>query len=135
MIRVEADRLAETQPGFDAAVLAGGAVVVEQALNPLAADFPIGAVGEDRRVLQGDVHLIVEAVGDPALNLFAGGAAFVHRHMVRVVDVVIGAFGAQGRFEFGRGKRGVGHCGSPGNNPRNIWCLYRPYREQAHSYK
>ncbi|MNQ41288.1 hypothetical protein D3C85_549590 [compost metagenome] len=109
--------------------------MVEQALNPFAADLAVRAVGEDRRVLQGDVHLIVEAVGDPALNLFAGGAAFVHRHMVRVVDVVIGAFGAQGRFEFGRGKRGVGHCGSPGNNPRNIWCLYRPYREQAHSYK
>ncbi|MOA12056.1 hypothetical protein D3C78_1320220 [compost metagenome] len=87
--------------------------MVEQALNPLAADLAVRAVSEDRRVLQGDVHLIVKAVGDPTLDLFAGGPAFVHRHVIGVMDVVVGALGAQGRFEFGGGHRGVGHGGSP----------------------
>lgn len=53
LVRVETDRLAKAQPGFDTAIFAGGAVVVEQALNPLAANFPIGAIGENRRVFQG----------------------------------------------------------------------------------
>ncbi len=53
MVRVEAHGLAQAQPGFDAAVFTGRTVVVEQALNPFAADLAVRAVGEDRRVLQG----------------------------------------------------------------------------------
>ncbi|MNP34007.1 hypothetical protein D3C76_1272740 [compost metagenome] len=119
MVRVETDGLAQAQPGFDTAVFAGGAVMVEQALNPFATDLAVRAIGQDGRVLQGDVHLIVKAVGDPALDLLAGGPAFVHRHVVGVVDVVVGALGAQGGFEFGGGHGGVGHCGSPTNSRRN----------------
>jgi hypothetical protein len=53
LVRIETDRLAQAQPGFDAAIFTRGAVVVEQALNPLATDFAVRAVGEDRGVLQG----------------------------------------------------------------------------------
>ncbi|MCY1432777.1 hypothetical protein D9M71_487850 [compost metagenome] len=113
MLRVEADRLAQAQPGFDAAVFARGAVMVEQALNPLAANFAVRAVGQDRCILHRDVDLVVETVGHPALDLLAACAAFIHRHMVGVMDVVVGALGAQGLFEFGRGQRfGVAHVGS-----------------------
>ncbi len=79
--------------------------MIEQALNPLATDLAIRAVGQNRRVLERNVHLIVETVGDPALNLLAGCTTLVHRHMVRVIDVVIGTLGAQGLFEFGGGQR------------------------------
>ncbi|MCY1398331.1 hypothetical protein D9M71_133600 [compost metagenome] len=134
LVRVEAHGLAQAQPGFDAAVFTGRTVVVQQALNPLAADLAVRAVGQNGRVLQGDVHLIVETVGDPALDLFAGGPAFVHRHVIGVMDVVVGALGAQGRFEFGGGHRGVSHCGSPGNN-QDMCCCCRPHREQARSHR
>ena len=109
MVRVEADSLAQAKPGFDTAVLTGSTIVVEQALDPLATDLAVRAVGQNRGVLQGNVHLIVEAVGDPALDLFAAGTAFVHRHMVRVMDMVEGALGAQGGFEFGGSQRCVSH--------------------------
>jgi hypothetical protein len=49
--------------------------MIEQALNPLAANLAVRTVGEDRGVLERDVDLIVEAVGNPALDLFAGDSA------------------------------------------------------------
>ncbi|MNJ26488.1 hypothetical protein D3C77_209720 [compost metagenome] len=79
--------------------------MVEQALNPLAADFAVRAVGQDRSVLHRDVHLVIEPVGDPALDLLAAGAALIHRYMVGVMDVVVRTLGAQGLLEFGRGHR------------------------------
>ncbi len=83
--------------------------MVEQALDPFATDFTVWAVGQDRRVFQRDIHLIVEAIGDPALDLLTAGAAFVHRHMVGVMDMVEGALGAQGGFELSLAQRCVGH--------------------------
>ena len=61
----------------------------------------IRAVGEDRRILQRDVDLVVEAVGHPALDLLAAGAPFVHGAMERMMNVVQRALGAQRLLEFG----------------------------------
>ncbi len=58
-----------------------------------------GSWRESRRP-SGDVDLIVEAIGDPALDLLAAGAAGVHGLVEGMVDVVVGALGAQGGFEF-----------------------------------
>ena len=66
----------------------GGAVVVEDPLDPLAPDLDLGAVGEDRRVLDRDARLVVEAVRDPALELLAGQLAGVHADVERVEVVV-----------------------------------------------
>ncbi len=107
--------------------------MVEQALDPLATDFPVRAVGQDRGVLERDVHLIVETIRDPALDLLASGTAFIHRHVVGVMDVVIRAFGTQGRFELGGGQ-GVSVISV---SRECLWVLWRqgwPHREQARSH-
>ena len=109
MVWVEADSLPQAQPGFDAAVLTRCAIVVEQTLDPLAANFAVRAVGQDRGIFEWDVDLVVEAVGNPALDLLAAGATFIHRHVIRVMDMVEGAFGPQGGFEFSGGQRRVSH--------------------------
>ena len=70
--RVSPQRLAQAQPGLDAALPVRRAVVVDDAADPAAPDLAVGAVRQDRRVLERDVLLVVEAVGHPAPDL-AGG--------------------------------------------------------------
>ena len=65
--------------------------------------------------------MIVEAIGDPALYLFARGAAFIHRHLIRMVDVVIRALGSQCGFELGFGQWGLGHRVPPENTVCRCW--------------
>jgi len=76
--------------------------VVENALNPLAAGLAIRAVGEDRRIFQWNVDLVVETIGHPTLDLLASGAPLVHGAVERVMDMVQRALGAQRLLEFGR---------------------------------
>src|SRR3989344_2652085 len=90
--------------------------MVEQALNPFATDLAVRAIGQDGRVLQGDVHLIVKAVGNPALDLLAGGPAFVHRHVV------------------GAGDMGVSVIAVLQRTAVEMRRYYRPLREQARSH-
>ena len=80
----------------------GGAVVVEDTLDPLAADLAVGTVGQDRRVLQRDVDLVVETVRHPALDLFATGTALVHRDMERMVDMVVASLSRSARSNSAR---------------------------------
>ena len=80
--------LAEAQPRLDAALAAGRAVVVDDPPDPAAADLEVIAVGQDRRILAGDVLLVVEAVGHPALDLPAAEPAGVHPDVERVLVVV-----------------------------------------------
>ncbi|MNY31959.1 hypothetical protein D3C86_1661460 [compost metagenome] len=89
--------------------------MVENPLQPLPAHVAVRAVGQDGSVFQGDVDLVIEAIGDPALDLLAAGASGVHGLVEGMVDVVVGALGAQGGFEFCRGHRGLGHWGTPGS--------------------
>ena len=97
----QAHRLAQADPGFDAAFAAGGAIVVMNTLHPFAADIPVPAVGEDGGVLHRNIHLIVIPVRHPALDLPAAGAALIHGHVVRMMDVVVTALVAQRLFELG----------------------------------
>ena len=83
------------------------AVVVDDALDPLAPDLDLGAVGQDRRVLQRDALLVVEAVGDPALQLLARELAGVHPLMEGMQVVVARSLGAQAGDEVARSQRGL----------------------------
>jgi hypothetical protein len=74
--------------------------VVENAQHPAAACFAIRAIRQHGRILQRNIDLIIEAIGDPAANLFAGATAAIHLHIERMMDVIRGAFRAQLCFEF-----------------------------------
>ena len=95
----EAHRLAEAQPGFDTAGVIAVAVVVEDALDPFAAHFPVRAVGKHRAILLRNDDLVVIAVGHPALNLLPRRLAGVEHDVEGVVDVVGRALVAQLGFE------------------------------------
>src|SRR3954467_15103816 len=99
----DAERLAEAQPRLGSAAALGRAVVVDDALDPLAPDLDLGAVRQDRGVLQRDALLVVEAVRDPALQLLAPELAGVHAPVERVQIVVARALRAQAGDEL------VGH--------------------------
>src|SRR3954470_2652209 len=88
LLACKAYRLAQAQPGLDAAVAALDAVVVDDALDPAPALLPVGHVGEDRRVLDRNADLVVEAVQHPSLHLLSGAAAAVHGDVEGMVDVV-----------------------------------------------
>jgi hypothetical protein len=68
LLACESDRLAEEEPGPDAALVALRSVVIKDALHPVAADLAVGTVRQDGGVLHRDRRLVVEAVGDPALD-------------------------------------------------------------------
>ena len=91
----DAERLAEPQPGLDAARPGGRAVVVDDAPDPLPPDLDLGAVRQDRRVLQRNAPLVVEPVGHPALKLLAGELSRVHSPVEGVQVVVARPLRAQ----------------------------------------
>ena len=95
LVARHAQRLAEPQPRLDPALPGGRAVMVDDPLDPLAPDLDVGTVREDRRVLERDALLVVEAVRDPALQLFARELTRVHAHMERVEVVVAAPLRAQ----------------------------------------
>ena len=109
LLALKAHGFGQAQPGFDTALLALRTVVVKNALQPFAAGVAIGAVGQDRRILERDVQLVVEAIGHPPLNLLTAGVAGIHRLMKRVVNVVVRALGAQGLLKLGRAHGGLAH--------------------------
>src|SRR3989441_9302538 len=83
-------RLAQTQPRLDAPFLTGTAVVVDDPLNPLLPHLALRAVGEDQRILDRNVDLVVEPVRHPKLERLARQLAAVHP-LVEGMEVVIAA--------------------------------------------
>jgi hypothetical protein len=65
----------------------------------LTPNIPIWAIRENRGVLQWNLDLIVEAIGDPALDGFSIEASLVHREMEGMVDMVVRFHIAKSRFE------------------------------------
>src|SRR5687767_1378298 len=84
-------------------------VVIENALHPAATYVAIGTVGENGRVLDRNVDLIVIAVRDPAANLFRIRLARIQHHVEGVMDVIGAALLTQQRGEFLFAPRGIGH--------------------------
>src|SRR5262245_27196596 len=100
LIASEADRFAQPQPGFDAALTSGHAVMIEDALHPFAAHVAVGAVRHDGGILLRNVDLVVITVCHPGTNLLGCAFAAVHCDVIGVMDMVVRAFGTQLLFEF-----------------------------------
>src|SRR6266403_3146995 len=64
------------------------AVVIENAVNPDSPNFAHGAIGENRRVFDRNILLIIETISDPAAQCFRRKLAFVHGDMERMFVVV-----------------------------------------------
>ncbi len=94
-LAVDAKRLPEAVPRLDAAAAFPVSVMIKDALDPLAADVPFGAVGEDRSILDRDGDLVAVAIGNPALPLLPRELAAVHALVERVEVVVARAVPAQ----------------------------------------
>src|SRR5262245_17157330 len=99
VLALQADGLAETQPGFDAALFTLRAVVIEDALDPLAAVLAVRHVRQDGSILDGNADLVVIAVVDPPPHLLLGALAAVHGDVEGMVDVVAVFLSAQLRLE------------------------------------
>src|SRR5207245_1528253 len=110
---LHAHRFAQTQPRFDAALLARPAVVVDDALDPMLAHFTLGTARQDQGVLDGDADLIIEAVRHPQLQLLARQLAAVHP-LVEGVEAVVAALqhGAQPADQVAHRRRGQLHAHS-----------------------
>src|SRR6516164_3554449 len=91
--------LPKLDPGLDPAFIAAATVMVEDTLDPLAADFAIRAVREHRRVLDWNANLIVVTVRHPAADLGRGGEPVRHALVERMMYVVAIAKGSQAGLE------------------------------------
>ena len=94
LVARDAEGLPQPQPRLDATGALGGAVVVDDALDPFTAMVAVRHVGKNCSVLDRNADLVVEAVVDPALHLFAGAFAAVHGDVKRVMNVIAVTLGA-----------------------------------------
>ncbi|KOV66834.1 hypothetical protein ADL01_25105 [Streptomyces sp. NRRL WC-3618] len=101
--------LAEPQPTLDAALAVTHPVVVLDSARSGAAQRRVVEPGEDQGVLDGDVPLVVEAVGDPGAQLVTRQLPSVHPEVegVPVVVTLLGD-GTQPLGELGSPPRGRG---------------------------
>jgi hypothetical protein len=77
--------------------------VVVDADDPLAARCPVGAVGQDGRILERDVDLVVETVRNPRADFLRRAFASAHAQVERMMNVIARLLRAQPCFElFGR---------------------------------
>src|SRR5690606_1953777 len=88
----QAHGFGERQPGLDATHISLMTIVVQNALQPQAAHRGIRAVRHDGGILLWNPHLVVVSIGDPPTDLFRRALAAVHGSMIRVVNMVVGAF-------------------------------------------
>src|SRR5207245_2844118 len=84
-------RFAESQPCLDAARLTRTTVVVHDPLDPVLPDLALGTVGEDQRIFDRNVDLVIEPVRHPKLELVARKLATMHPQIERM-EVVVAAF-------------------------------------------
>ena len=65
------------------------AIMVEDTLYPFPAHIAIGAVRHDGRIFIRDRYLIIKTIRYPTLNLLATTVAAIHRHVKRVMYVIV----------------------------------------------
>src|SRR6185437_10337238 len=92
---LETHGLRQLQPRFDAPGIITVAVVIEDALHPMTALGAVVAVGQDRGVLEWNVHLVIETVRHPASDLLRPRAAAVQHHVEGMMNVIAPILGAQ----------------------------------------
>src|SRR5262249_790061 len=99
----EADALRQHQPPLDAALARRRAVVVDDAVDPFAAEGRILGARHQAGVLERNAALVVEAVEDPGLHLSLVQLAFVQQAVERMLAVIaIVADLAESALEFHR---------------------------------
>src|SRR5690606_39875696 len=81
-------RLAQAKPRLDTPFALAGPVVVQDPDDPLAPDVDVGTVRENRRILDGDAPLVIEAVRHPAPDLLLRQLTRVHA-LVEGVQIVV----------------------------------------------
>src|SRR6266851_10374000 len=82
------DRLTQPKPGLDPSFPLCSAVVVANPVVPEPPYLGQGAIGEDGRILDWDVPLVVETVGDPAAQLRGRQSARIHGAVERMPVVI-----------------------------------------------
>src|SRR5262249_61645068 len=97
----QAAALAQPQPFLDPPGVVTEAVLIENPLRPLSTDLAQWAARQQDCIFDGDILLIVEAIGGPELNLRAGERPRIHQVMKRMpVVVLLFADLAQSRGKF-----------------------------------
>jgi len=97
---VEPQSVGEDEPPLDAAHVVADAVMVDDAMQPLAAQFMIVAAPDQGRVLARDCRLVDVAVEGPGLHLALVEFAVVQKAMERMqVVIALGADGPQHRLK------------------------------------
>src|SRR5258708_2393294 len=84
--------LRQFQPGFDTTGSRRGTIVIADSMQPNPAHFADRAIGNDRRVFNGKIALIIKTIGDPGANGVRRKLARVHADMERMLVVIL--FGA-----------------------------------------
>ena len=102
VIAVEAEAVRQDEPALDAAHLLAVAVMIEQAVRPLAAQLAVIEAADEGRVLARDCRLVAVAIECPCLHLRLLQLAAVQHVMERMLVVIaLGADGADGSLEVG----------------------------------
>src|SRR5271169_5007729 len=81
--------LRELQPGFDTARSRSGAIMVTDSMQPSPSHFASWTIGNDRRVLDRQIALIIKAIGDPAANGVRRELARVHPDVEQMLVVIL----------------------------------------------
>ena len=109
IVAVETEAVGENEPALDTAFLLAVAVVVHDAVQPLAPQFAIVATAHERGVLPWHGRLVAVAIQRPGLHLALIQLAAMKKLMKGVFVVVLrGADCAQLRLEF-VGAQNLGH--------------------------
>ena len=100
VLAVEPEGVGEHQPALDAAFLAAGAIVVENAMHPFAAQLAVVHPADEGGVLARHAGLVAVAVESPGLHLALVELAAVQKAMEGMLVVVaLGADRADGRLQ------------------------------------
>src|SRR3569833_3313236 len=91
--------ISQLDPRLDPARVIHVSIVVENPLHPRPPHGTVGAVGQDGRIFDGNVDLIVEPIGHPAANLLRRGPSGIQHHVERMVNVIRPAFLTQPLLE------------------------------------
>ena len=114
VVAVEAEAVGQHEPALDAAGVVARAVVLEHAMDPVAAQLAVVDAADEGGVLARDGGLIAVAVERPGRDLALVQLAAVQELMERVLVVI--ALGADG-LDRGLELLGAPKCGVSGACP------------------
>src|SRR5215203_3715333 len=84
----QAASFGESEPCLNSTFAWPGPIMIDDPMQPQPADFAQRTVGDDSRILDRDIELIIKAVGDPTPNRLGTELALVHRDVKRMLMMV-----------------------------------------------